>query len=172
LSHPWTFKGGTTVLLALKRLSKRYKNLALITIGNPDKQYINTLRKFSPYNFPVLNLGWVYGKTKYDIFSACDVFAMPSISDAFGLVYLEAWASKKPVIGAKDTAAEDIIRDGHDGFLVEYGNVQQLEEKLLLLYEKETLREQMGSEGKLRVEHDFCPQNTMKAFEYVMERVL
>jgi glycosyltransferase involved in cell wall biosynthesis len=47
-----------------------------------------------------------------------DLFVLPSVSDTFGLVILEAMAHGLPVIATKNTGAPDILRDGVDGFIV------------------------------------------------------
>ncbi len=52
-------------------------------------------------------------------FAACDVLALPSVGEAFGIVYLEAWAYRKPVIAAAIESAASLIDDGVDGFLVD-----------------------------------------------------
>lgn len=47
-----------------------------------------------------------------------DVLVLPSLSDAFGLVVTEALACGLPVIVTRNTGASEIIRDGHEGFIV------------------------------------------------------
>jgi glycosyltransferase involved in cell wall biosynthesis len=47
-----------------------------------------------------------------------DLLVLPSVSDTFGLVILEAMALGLPVIASKNTGGPDILRDGVDGFIV------------------------------------------------------
>jgi glycosyltransferase involved in cell wall biosynthesis len=47
-----------------------------------------------------------------------DIFVLPSLSDTFGLVILEAMAHGVPVIATHNTGAPDILREGVDGFIV------------------------------------------------------
>jgi glycosyltransferase involved in cell wall biosynthesis len=56
---------------------------------------------------------------KPSIYDAFDVFALPSVSESFGIVYLEAWLCKKPVIGARAGSTPSVILDGVDGVLVD-----------------------------------------------------
>ena len=51
-------------------------------------------------------------------FAACDIVASVSSRESFGIVYVEAWACGKPVIGGRIGAVECVIRDGEDGLLV------------------------------------------------------
>ncbi len=48
----------------------------------------------------------------------CDLFALPSWDEAFGVVYLEALACGVPVVAADDGGAPEIVTDGADGYLV------------------------------------------------------
>jgi glycosyltransferase involved in cell wall biosynthesis len=61
-----------------------------------------------------------------NLFPKCDVFAMPSIYESFGIVYLQALAHKMPVIASQSTGAEDIIDHKKNGFLVKKANVNEL----------------------------------------------
>jgi glycosyltransferase involved in cell wall biosynthesis len=70
---------------------------------------------------------------KEEIYSSLDVFVSPSYSESFGIVFLEAWASKLPVIGTNIGAIKSVISDGEDGRLFEAHNDVQLA-KLLLYY--------------------------------------
>ena len=49
---------------------------------------------------------------------ACDLLALPSIEDSFGMVMIEAWMCGKPVIGADIASTRCIIDDGINGWLV------------------------------------------------------
>lgn len=85
---------------------------------------------------------------KASIFDACDVYAMPSISDSFGVTFLEAWISGRPVIGARIPAVECVIEHGVDGLLVEPRNASVLADAILALLANPGRREAMGAAGR------------------------
>jgi glycosyltransferase involved in cell wall biosynthesis len=172
LASPWVGKGANDVLLALKQLSRKYSNLAMVTFGEPDPEYLSMLTSAKPLNFKVINLGWIYGQTKEDTFAGADIFAMPSTSDAFGMVYLELWAYGKPVIGARNTALECIIKDGHDGFLVEMHDINELESKLEELAKDSELATRMGQNGKEKVRTKYTPANMAGLFKEALTKSL
>jgi glycosyltransferase involved in cell wall biosynthesis len=52
------------------------------------------------------------------LYAACDVFVAPSPAEPFGLVYLEAMACGRPVVGCRAGGAPEIITEGVTGWLV------------------------------------------------------
>ena len=59
-------------------------------------------------------------------YRAADVFVLPSGAEGFGLVYLEAMAHGRPVVGADAGGTPFVVRPGESGVLVPYGNVEIL----------------------------------------------
>lgn len=98
-------------------------------------------------------------KASYDdlpyYYSACDVFVIPSIMEAFGLVTVEAMACGKPVIGTSVGGIPDTIEDGKNGFLVPPRDPQSLAEKIILLLENQDLSKEMGVAGREMAEKKF-----------------
>ena len=68
---------------------------------------------------------------------------MPSRSESFGLVYLEAWLHKKPVIGCKIGPVMNLIDDKKNGMLVSFDNASELISALETL-QNPLLRKQLG----------------------------
>lgn len=63
-------------------------------------------------------MGTVARSEMPQLFRWADVLVLPSISDTFGMVILEAMAAGLPVIASENTSAPDIVREGTDGFVV------------------------------------------------------
>lgn len=92
-------------------------------------------------------LGFISEEDKRDLLDAGDVFAMPSRTDSFGIVYLEAWLYKKPVIGALAGGVPDVIQDNEDGYLVPFGDVPRLAEAIGALLTDHAKAYQFGEKG-------------------------
>ena len=91
------------------------------------------------------------------IFAAADVFALASFEEPFGLVYAEAMAMKRPVVGLDSGGAPEIVDHGGSGFLAPRGDVGALAAHLLTLLRDPALRARMGEHGRRRVEASFAP---------------
>jgi glycosyltransferase involved in cell wall biosynthesis len=92
------------------------------------------------------------------IFAAADVFALASFEEPFGLVYAEAMAMKRPVVGLDSGGAPEIVDHGGSGFLAPRGDVGALASHLLTLLRDPALRTRMGEHGRRRVEASFSPR--------------
>ena len=80
---------------------------------------------------------------------------MPSRSDAFGIAFLEAWASGIPVVGARVGATPEVIRENIDGLLVEFDDPVDTAQKVLKLLKNKKLRKKLGYSGQLKVSQNY-----------------
>ncbi len=78
----------------------------------------------------------------------CAIFALPSVYEGLGCVYLEAMASGKPVIGCYGQGIEEVIESGKTGMLVEPGSEEQLSGALSVLLENVELRQRTGAAAR------------------------
>jgi glycosyltransferase involved in cell wall biosynthesis len=83
-------------------------------------------------------------------FFEADVFALPSLQEGFGLVFLEAMAAGLPIVAARAAAVPEVVPDGEAGILVPPGDVDALAEALIRLLKDEKLRMEMGGAGRKR----------------------
>ena len=89
--------------------------------------------------------------TKLDALAAASVLAMPSRTDSFGIVFLEAWSYGTPVVGALAGGVPDVVEDGQDGFLVPFGAVDQLAQRIGQLLNDKALAQKIGAHGRAKV---------------------
>ena len=102
-----------------------------------------------PQRYRVTRLGVLTDGQKRDFFAGLDVFALPSRTDSFGLVLLEAWANGVPVVAYRAGGPADLIRDGVDGRLVGCGDLAGLAAAI------DAATPGMGEAGRRRAATDF-----------------
>jgi glycosyltransferase involved in cell wall biosynthesis len=76
------------------------------------------------------------------------VFVLTSRKEGLPIAITEAMASELPVVATDVGEARELIRNGETGFLVEFGDVESLSSRLVLLYEDPGLRAQLGRAGR------------------------
>jgi glycosyltransferase involved in cell wall biosynthesis len=103
----------------------------------------------------VVRLGVLDAKQKRDFFAGIDVFALPSRSDSFGIVLLEAWANGVPNVAYRAGGVAWVIRDNVDGLLVRCGDIEGLSAALMRLRDDQELRQRLGRVGKERTQTEF-----------------
>lgn len=96
-------------------------------------------------------LKFIPPEEKRDLFAAGNLLVMPSRTDSFGIVYMEAWLCGKPVIGASAGGVPAVISDEQDGLLVKFGDVEDLADKIRGLLENPALADKMGQAGRAKV---------------------
>jgi glycosyltransferase involved in cell wall biosynthesis len=87
-----------------------------------------------------------------ELMRQADVFVLPSIEDAFGLVALEAMASALPVVVSNHAGASELITNGNDGLVVPAGDASALANAIETLLESDDMRARIGTAARARVE--------------------
>ncbi|MBI4507924.1 MAG: glycosyltransferase family 4 protein, partial [Chloroflexi bacterium] len=116
-----------------------------------DRPELERLAEESGVAQRVVFAGTKVGEELATYYRACDVFVMPSIKEGFGIVFLEAMAFGKPVVGGNHGGTPEAVQDGVTGFLVQYGDESALADRLSLLLRDAELRARMGEAGRRHV---------------------
>ncbi len=113
-------KGVHDLVTIALRLLKRYDNLLFLMIGE------GPLRKKLESKINELNLaqyflftGEVSRSTALDLLDKSDIFVLPSPREAFGIVILEAFLKKVPVVARNHSGVSDLITHGETGLLAD-----------------------------------------------------
>jgi glycosyltransferase involved in cell wall biosynthesis len=146
-------KGSVDLLRAVQQLWQRRFRIRLVLAGPAMPNFQRFWRSFEPAG-PVLRLGVLTEQQKRDFFAGLDLFALPSRSDSFGLVLLEAWANGLANVGYRAGGIAEVVRHGLDGLLVPCGDVDGLATALGNLTANPELRCRLGSAGQQRAQQD------------------
>ncbi|HSS93865.1 MAG TPA: glycosyltransferase [Candidatus Dormibacteraeota bacterium] len=104
-------------------------------------------------------------------YSAADVCVMPSYSESFGLVGLEAQACGCPVVASDVPGLRSVVRDGVSGFLIEGDDPVAYADRIGHLLSDPELARQMGLHGSLLAQR-FSWTRTADRLETLFDRVI
>lgn len=106
-------------------------------------------------------LGELSNEELRDQYQGCSLFVMPSSREGFGIVFLEAMAYGKPVIGGNHGGTPSVVNDGETGLLVESSDVDGIARAITSLLSDAGMREKFGRAGRQRLLSEF----TFETFE-------
>lgn len=130
-------------------IKKEHLDVGLWIIGNNNQRYEKYLKEIVKKNDIekfVVFLGWL--DNPFPLVKKADIALMCSKSEGFGRTTVEAMLLEKPVIGARSGATIELIKDKFNGLFYEFGNSEDLAEKIKFCYENPYLVDQMGKNAK------------------------
>ncbi|MBW4481619.1 MAG: glycosyltransferase [Tildeniella torsiva UHER 1998/13D] len=145
------YNGYDQVIKAILLIRQKIPDIHYILVGKgSDRPRIERMIAKLDIQDCVTLAGFVADDELCDHYNLCDVFAMPSKSEGFGIVYLEALACGKPTVGGNQDGAIDALCNGELGILVDPDDVAQIASRLIeilrgeslhpLIYQPEVLR--------------------------------
>ncbi|MDJ0648115.1 MAG: glycosyltransferase family 4 protein [Xenococcaceae cyanobacterium MO_188.B19] len=149
-----SYRGYDYIIKALPQIKQKIPDVHYIIVGKGDDRD-RLAKSIIQHNLEdsVTLAGFISDGELPAYYQLCDLFAMPSKLEGFGIVYLEALASGKPVLGGNQDGAVDALSQGELGVLVNPDNVEEIAEKIIailnksyshpLLYQPKKLREKV-----------------------------
>lgn len=98
----------------------------------------------------VIFAGFVRGNDKHKLFRIADVFIMPSISEPFGIVPLEALANNTPVIVSKQSGIAEIL---FNSLKVDFWDVDEITNKIVAILQHQSLKTTLALNGSQEIPH-------------------
>ncbi len=95
------------------------------------------------------------GPAKCQAFARADIFVLPSYSEGFSRAILEGMAAGLPVVATRVGAAEEIMEDSVQGYLIEPGDIEALRDRLERLIADGNRRLAMGAQARARCHERF-----------------
>ncbi|MCC6486133.1 MAG: glycosyltransferase family 4 protein [Candidatus Hydrogenedentes bacterium] len=154
-------KGHLTLLEAVARVLPRVPDAHLVIVGQgPLMSACCRLAHTLGIRDHVTFAGRLDDEGVAALYALCDVFALPTGTDArgqvegFGLVFTEAHAHGKPVVAGRSGGVVDAVLDGETGLLVEPGDADALADALMRILTDPDLARRLGHNGRQRVERE------------------
>lgn len=160
-------KGIDLNLHALKKITAKYDNLLYLIIGDgPAHQGLECLVNNLGLKGHVKFIGQQSHKRVMEYMSICEIFTMPSWQETFGLVYVEAMAHGKPIIGCQGQGLDGIVTHGKTGLLAKPKDVDSLVKAMDYLLNNPNEARAMGKRAhKLVLENYTWEKNAEKTIE-------
>jgi glycosyltransferase involved in cell wall biosynthesis len=168
MSSEERYKGHDLILEVWGEVRSRLPDVELRVAGDgDDRPRLEEKAKRMGLDRSVRFLGKVSSEELGSLYRGCAFFVMPSRSEGFGLVFLEAMRAGKAAIGALGAASE-IIDDGVTGYVVNPNNREALIDAIATLWTDKGTRERMGVNGRRR----FLDRFTRERFDERISRLL
>ncbi len=152
-------KGQDTVIRLLPRIAAIVPDVVYWIAGTgvkAERQRLKDLAAAAGVADRVRFLGEFPDEHLAELYAACDVFVMLNRTmpdgdvEGFGMVFLEANACGKPVVGGRSGGAVEAVRDGQTGFLVREGDDGAAVASIVRLLGDPDLRARLGETGRRR----------------------
>jgi glycosyltransferase involved in cell wall biosynthesis len=148
------YKGYDQIIRVLPEIRRQIPNIHYMIVGKgDDRARIEHLIAQLNLQECVTLAGFVPDEELRDYYNLCDLYAMPSKGEGFGIVYLEALACGKPVLAGNQDGSVDALCHGEFGALVDPDNLEAIGETLIqilqgsypnpLIYQPEVLRQKV-----------------------------
>jgi phosphatidylinositol alpha-1,6-mannosyltransferase len=171
-------KGHRYVMSALAALASEIPPFKYLIVGQGSEEAaLRSLAETLKLQDKVVFAGFVPGHDLNNHYNLADVVVMPNISEAgdlegFGMVFLEANAAGKPVIGGRSGGTAEAVVDGRTGILVDPEQGGQLADALRLLLTDAASRRNMGEAGLHRVGSEFGWDTRARTFRRILDDVV
>jgi glycosyltransferase involved in cell wall biosynthesis len=138
LSETECYKGYDQIIKAMPEIIGSVPNARYLLVGKgPDRPRIEKLIAESGVQDAVILAGFVPDEELAEHYNLCDIFAMPSRAEGFGIVYLEALACGKPVLAGNKDGSRDALCDGELGLLVDPDDTAEIATEIIRVLRRE-----------------------------------
>ncbi|MBN1602657.1 MAG: glycosyltransferase family 4 protein [Chitinispirillaceae bacterium] len=156
-------KGLHLLIDAFKKISTPAK----LVIAGPGE-------KCSEKDSSIVDLGAVSDVMKAYLLSHCELFALPSTDESFGIVYTEAMSYSKPVVAIDIPPVNEIVKNGSTGILVRQNDTEALSEALHKMLSDHAMRQSMGEKALEEFKRCYAPavviQRIVDVYKYSLSK--
>ncbi len=166
-------KGFEFLIDGFNEVIKEVQNLKLIIVGDGalNSKLAKKVDKFEIQD-KVIFAGRINHKELPKYYSAADIFLLLSSYENFSNAVLEAMSCELPIITTNVGGFPLQVRDGINGFLVNYGDLESLKEKVIYLAKNPNIRERMGKLNRQEVIEKYSWEETAKKVMSLYEKVM
>ncbi|MBE6271836.1 MAG: glycosyltransferase family 4 protein [Prevotella ruminicola] len=165
-------KAPDLLLKAWKKLKDHYPDWHVYMLGNGEVERFRKMAEDMGLADSVTFTGYVVGKLRDDYFRKASIYCMCSYEEGFPMVVLEAWAYGICVVTTPVGGLPDVLEDGRNALIFDFGNWETLANRISRLIENRTMRKNMADDARDMVYHHFSNQQINEMTESIYSTVL
>jgi len=153
ISHLIPRKGQDMLIKALPIVIEKFSNLKLVIVGRGhyEKSLKEMVRELNLEKHVVFE-GFIPELQINEYLNICDIFVMPNRQEGqdiegYGIVFMDANACGKPVIGGRSGGVTDAIIEGYNGLLVDPSSESDIANKIIYLLSNPDIMDKLGKNG-------------------------
>lgn len=172
-------KGIDMTIRALKNVREAFADTVYLVVGEgPFKKQLEALSSRLGLRDAVRFVGRVSDNELLNFYNLCDLFIMPSRTlydkgdiEGFGIVFLEAGACEKPVIGGLGGGMSEAIENGITGLLVNSSDPKEVSDAIIKIVSDPNYARFLGENGRRRVIEELNWERAVRLFHNYMTSV-
>ncbi|MEZ4571951.1 MAG: glycosyltransferase family 4 protein [Thermomicrobiales bacterium] len=158
-------KGTPDLVEASRMLKRRGFDHRLVLVGPELSAFSSWFERSGAVGCDwIRRAGTVSDVEKESFLDQSDVFVLASRTESFGIVYLEAWSRRIPVVGADVGAVSEVVENERDGLLVPFGEPDAIAEAIERLFRDPLLASRLSAAG-------FLKTSSAYSWDKVFERI-
>ena len=171
-SHFTIEKGVYDVVNAFTQMEEAGRNCRLVLIGSgAEEENLKALCRKHDLEDRVVFTGFLTKDEVRAWLAKTHVFVLPSHSEGFPMVVMEAMASSLAVVSTRVGAIPDLIDEGVNGFVVKVGDVASLADRMATLYLHESLRLDMGQANRTLMHDHYDVRRVSERFYQLYQEI-
>ncbi len=148
------------------------KKIKLLIIGDgPEKEYLESVVTDCNVNDRVTFLGFLDDNDKYRYLKCADLFALTSLHEGFGIVFMEAMHIGLPIVCTNHGGQVDFLKQRENAILFNVGDVQKCADSIIELYKDEKLYKKLAANNKKKI-RDFYAEHVASQYIDIFKELI
>ncbi|MFP4015836.1 MAG: glycosyltransferase family 4 protein [Halanaerobiales bacterium] len=166
-------KGIQVLIQSIPQILNTNPSTKFIIAGKgPHQQSLRSQAEFLGVADRIYFTGFISDEERNKLYQAADVAVFPSLYEPFGIVALEAMATRTPVIVSNVGGLAEFVKDGENGLVFNTGDAHHLAEKITYLLNNKKEAEQIAETGYEMVVNEYTWDEIAKRTEKVYKDVI
>lgn len=167
------YKNLEVVFQAIAIVKQKIRDARLVIVGDgPMKPIWEDLVKKLGLKDHVTFSGRVSHDEKVRLIKESQFLVLPSLVEGFGIVVLEAFACRRPVLVSRIGALQELVTNGEDGFIADPASAQNWADRMVAMFSDQDLVAGMGENGYAKLTQEYTTDHVARAVESMYAEML